>query len=71
MKPVIAVLIPCFNEETVIVKVVADFRAALPALKWQRIKPYEKFAEMIERHWADISRLLPSDNKVARATTDR
>jgi hypothetical protein len=21
------------------------------SLKWQRLKPYEKFAEMIERHW--------------------
>ncbi len=23
------------------------------SLKWQRLKPYEKFAEMIERHWDD------------------
>jgi glycosyltransferase involved in cell wall biosynthesis len=30
MKPVIAVLIPCRNEEAAIGKVVADFRAALP-----------------------------------------
>lgn len=29
-QPDIAVLIPCFNEETAIAKVVADFRAALP-----------------------------------------
>ena len=21
------------------------------SLKWQRLKPYEKFAEMIDRHW--------------------
>jgi hypothetical protein len=26
----LAVLIPCFNEETAIAKVVGDFRAALP-----------------------------------------
>ena len=29
-KPTVAVLIPCFNEEAAIAKVVADFRAALP-----------------------------------------
>src|SRR5512147_2948188 len=28
--PRIAVLVPCFNEEAAIAKVVADFRAALP-----------------------------------------
>jgi transposase len=25
------------------------------ALKWQRLKPYEKFADMIERHWDGIA----------------
>ncbi|NUO07260.1 MAG: hypothetical protein HUU08_01040 [Candidatus Brocadia sp.] len=25
------------------------------SLKWQRLKPYEKFAEMIERHWGGIA----------------
>jgi len=25
------------------------------AFKWQRLKPYEKFAEMIERHWDGIA----------------
>ena len=29
--PRVAVLVPCFNEETAVAKVVADFRAALPA----------------------------------------
>ena len=24
------------------------------ALKWQRLKPYEAFAQMIERHWDGI-----------------
>jgi glycosyltransferase involved in cell wall biosynthesis len=30
MRPVVAVLVPCYNEESAISKVVADFRAALP-----------------------------------------
>jgi len=30
-EPAIAVLVPCFNEAAAIAKVVADFRAALPA----------------------------------------
>jgi transposase len=25
------------------------------SLKWQRLKPYEKFADMIERHWDGIA----------------
>jgi hypothetical protein len=25
------------------------------SLKWQRLKPYEKFAEMIELHWDGIA----------------
>jgi len=25
------------------------------SLKWQRLKPYEKFAEMIDRHWDGIA----------------
>jgi hypothetical protein len=24
-------------------------------LKWQRLAPYEKFAEMIDRHWDGIA----------------
>lgn len=34
-------------------------------LKWQRLKPYEKFAEMIERHWDGIAAYCKPDNKVA------
>ena len=30
MTPRIAVLVPCYNEEAAIAKVVRDFRAALP-----------------------------------------
>jgi transposase len=25
------------------------------SLKWQRLKPYEQFAAMIERHWGGIA----------------
>jgi transposase len=34
-------------------------------LKWQRLKPYEKFAEMIERHWDGIAAYCQPENKVA------
>jgi len=34
-------------------------------LKWQRLKPYEKFAQMIERHWDGIAAYCQSENKVA------
>lgn len=35
------------------------------ALKWQRLKPYEEFAEMIERHWDGIAAYCNPDNKVS------
>jgi transposase len=35
------------------------------SLKWQRLKPYEKFAEMIERHWNGIAAYCKPENKVA------
>ena len=35
------------------------------ALKWQRLKPYEKFAEMIERHWEGIAAYSKPENKVS------
>ena len=35
------------------------------ALKWQRLKPYEKFAKMIERHWDGIAAYCQAENKVA------
>lgn len=40
----------------------ANWRAAL---KWQRLKPYEKFAEMIERQWDGIAAYCSPENKVA------
>lgn len=35
------------------------------ALKWQRLKPYEKFAEMIDRHWDGIAAYCKEENKVS------
>jgi transposase len=40
----------------------ANWRAAL---KWQRLKPYEQFAELIERHWEGIAAYCHPENKVA------
>ena len=35
------------------------------SLKWQRLKPYEKFAKMVERHWDGIAAYCKPENKVA------
>jgi len=35
------------------------------SLKWQRLKPYEKFAEMIDRHWDGIAAYCQDENKVS------
>ena len=35
------------------------------ALKWQRLRPYEKFAAMIDRHWDGIAAYCRQENKVA------
>jgi transposase len=35
------------------------------ALKWQRLKPYEEFAELIERHWNGIALYCCSENRFA------
>ena len=35
------------------------------ALKWQRLTPYEKFADMIERHWDGIAAYCQPENKVS------
>jgi len=35
------------------------------ALKWQRLKPYENFAAMIERHWDGIVAYCCPENKVS------
>jgi transposase len=35
------------------------------ALKWQRLRPYEKFAAMVEDHWDGIVSYCHEENKVA------
>ena len=35
------------------------------SLKWQRLKPYEKFAQMIDRHWDGIAAYCKPQNKVS------
>ena len=34
-------------------------------LKWQRLKPYEEFADLIERHWDGIAAYCKPENKVS------
>ena len=34
-------------------------------MRWQRLKPYEKFADMIERHWDGIAAYCRPENKIA------
>ncbi len=34
-------------------------------LRWQRLKPYQKFADMIEQHWHGIAAYCKPENKVA------
>jgi transposase len=43
----------------------AFFERWREALKWQRIKSYEKFALMIERHWDGIASYSHPDNKIS------
>jgi len=35
------------------------------SLKWQRLKPYENFCELIERHWDGIAAYSKPENKVS------
>lgn len=35
------------------------------SLRWQRLKPFEKFAEMIERNWDGIAAYCQPENKVS------
>ena len=35
------------------------------SLKWQRLVPYEKFAEVIDRHWDGIAAYCKPENKVS------
>jgi transposase len=51
-----------YNSETWARKFFNNWRAQL---KWQRLKPYEYFADMIERHWDGIAAYCKPENKVA------
>lgn len=51
-----------YNSETWARKFFESWRAQL---KWQRLKPFEKFAAMIERHWDGIAAYCKPENKVA------
>lgn len=35
------------------------------SLKWQRLEPFEKFAQMIERHWDGVAAYCRPENKVS------
>ena len=35
------------------------------SLKWQRLKPYREFAEMVERHWDGLAAYCKAENKVS------
>jgi transposase len=35
------------------------------SLKWQHLKPYERFADMIDRHWDGIAAYCKPENKVS------
>ena len=39
------------------------------SLKWQRLKPYQKFAAMIDRHWDGIAAYRRPDKKVRSASS--
>jgi len=50
-----------YNREAWARKFFDNWRASL---KWQRLKPYEKFAAMIERHWDGLAAYRKPENKV-------
>jgi transposase len=51
-----------YNSEAWARKFFDNWRAQL---KWQRLKPYEDFAAMIERHWEGIAAYCQPENKVS------
>lgn len=51
-----------YNREAWARRFFENWRASL---KWQRLKPYEMFAQMIERHWDGIAAYCQPENKVA------
>jgi transposase len=53
---------PCYNREGWARRFFEHWRASL---KWRRLKPFERFAAMIERHWDGIAAYCQPENKVA------
>jgi transposase len=53
-----------YNREAWARKFFDNWRASL---KWQRLKPYEKFAAMIERHWEGTAAYCRPENKGNRS----
>jgi transposase len=51
-----------YNSEAWARKFFENWRAQL---KWQRLKPYEAFATMIERHWDGLAAYCKPENKVS------
>jgi transposase len=51
-----------YNSEAWARKFFESWRAQL---KWQRLKPFELFAAMIERHWDGIAAYCKPENKIA------
>ena len=51
-----------YQNETRARKFFENWRASL---KWQRLKSYEEFAEMIESHWDGIAAFIRSEEKVS------
>jgi transposase len=43
----------------------AFFERWQDSLKWQRLEPYKKFAQMIEKHWDGMASYCHPDNKVS------
>ena len=55
-----------YNREGWARKFFENWRASL---KWQRLKPYEKFAVMIDQHWDGIAAYCKPENKVSLASS--
>lgn len=51
-----------YERETYARRFIENWRSSL---KWQRLAPYEKFAEMIDRHWEGIAAYCRPENKVS------
>lgn len=51
-----------YRNETWARKFFENWRASL---KWQRLKPYEEFAQMIESHWEGIAAFIQLEEKVS------